>query len=197
MRKGLQLSSFGSRRLSNQDYFFDSYFNALSARLRDASADQLGELLQVFVDVRDKGRKVILVGNGGSAAIASHVAVDLTKAARVRAINFNEADLITCFGNDYGYENWMGKALEFYGDSGDVAVIISSSGQSQNVVIGAKTARDLGLHVVTLSGFHTDNPLRALGDLNLWVKSESYNVVETTHQSWLLAVIDRRGETGQ
>lgn len=197
MRKGLQLSSFGSRRLSNQDYFFDSYFNALSARLRDASADQLGELLQVFVDVRDKGRKVILVGNGGSAAIASHVAVDLTKAARVRAINFNEADLITCFGNDYGYENWMGKALEFYGDSGDVAVIISSSGQSQNVVIGAKTARDLGLHVVTLSGFHSDNPLRALGDLNLWVKSESYNVVETTHQSWLLAVIDRLVETGQ
>ncbi len=197
MRKGLQLSSFGSRRLSNQDYFFDSYFNALSTRLRDASADQLGELLQVFVDVRDKGRKVILVGNGGSAAIASHVAVDLTKAARVRAINFNEADLITCFGNDYGYENWMGKALEFYGDSGDVAVIISSSGQSQNVVIGAKTARDLGLHVVTLSGFHSDNPLRALGDLNLWVKSESYNVVETTHQSWLLAVIDRLVETGQ
>ena len=197
MRKGLQLSSFGSRRLSNQDYFFDSYFNALSTRLRDASADQLGELLQVFVDVRDKGRKVILVGNGGSAAIASHVAVDLTKAARVRAINFNEADLITCFGNDYGYENWMGKALEFYGDSGDVAVIISSSGQSQNVVIGAKTARDLGLHVVTLSGFHSDNPLRALGDLNLWVKSESYNVVEITHQSWLLAVIDRLVETGQ
>ena len=197
MRKGLQLSSFGSRRLSNQDYFFDSYFNALSARLRDASADELGELLQVFVDVRDKGRKVILVGNGGSAAIASHVAVDLTKAARVRAINFNEADLITCFGNDYGYENWMGKALEFYGDSGDVAVIISSSGQSQNVVIGAKTARDLGLHVVTLSGFHSDNPLRALGDLNLWVKSESYNVVEITHQSWLLAVIDRLVETGQ
>ena len=115
----------------------------------------------------------------------------------MRAINFNEADLITCFGNDYGYENWMGKALEFYGDSGDVAVIISSSGQSQNVVIGAKTARDLGLHVVTLSGFHSDNPLRALGDLNLWVKSESYNVVETTHQSWLLAVIDRLAETGQ
>ncbi|MEE3201746.1 MAG: phosphoheptose isomerase, partial [Acidobacteriota bacterium] len=63
--------------------------------------------------------------------------------------------------------------------------------------IGAKTARDLGLQVVTLSGFRADNPLRTLGDLNLWVKSESYNVVETTHQSWLLAVIDRLVETGQ
>jgi len=177
--------------------FFSLYFDELSARLHDASADQLRELCQVFVDVREKGRKVILVGNGGSAAIASHVAVDLTKAARVRAINFNEADLITCFGNDYGYENWMGKALEFYGDSGDAAVIISSSGQSQNVVIGANAARDLGLHVVTLSGFHANNPLRTLGDLNLWVNSESYNVVETTHQSWLLAVVDRLVETGQ
>ena len=101
------------------------------------------------------------------------------------------------FGNDYGYENWMAKALEFYGDSGDVAVIISSSGQSQNVVIGANAARDIGLHVVTLSGFRANNPLRMLGDLNLWVNSESYNVVETTHQSWLLAVIDRLVETGQ
>ena len=149
------------------------------------------------MNVRDKGGKVIIVGNGGSAAIASHVAVDLTKAARVRAINFNEADLITCFGNDYGYENWMAKALEFYSDAGDVAVIISSSGQSQNVVIGAKAARDLGLQVVTLSGFRADNPLRAIGDLNLWVNSESYNIVETTHQAWLLAVIDRLVETGQ
>jgi len=151
----------------------------------------------VFVNVRDKGGKVIIVGNGGSAAIASHVTVDLTKAARVRAINFNEADLITCFGNDYGYENWMAKALEFYSDVGDVAVIISSSGQSQNVVIGAKAARDLGLQVVTLSGFRADNSLRAIGHLNLWVNSESYNIVETTHQSWLLAVIDRLVEAGQ
>ena len=100
-------------------------------------------------------------------------------------------------GNDYGYENWMAKALEFYSDAGDVAVIISSSGQSQNVVIGAKAARDLGLQVVTLSGFRADNPLRAIGDLNLWVNSESYNIVETTHQAWLLAVIDRLVETGQ
>ena len=91
----------------------------------------------------------------------------------------------------------MAKALEFYSDAGDVAVIISSSGQSQNVVIGAKAARDLGLQVVTLSGFRADNPLRAIGDLNLWVNSESYNIVETTHQAWLLAVIDRLVETGQ
>ena len=154
-------------------------------------------MFQVFAEAQNKGNKVILVGNGGSAAIASHVSVDLTKIARVRAINFNEADLITCFGNDYGYENWMAKALEFYSDRGDIAVIISSSGQSQNVVVGARAARELGLQVVTLSGFDASNPLRKLGDLNLWVNSATYNVVETTHQSWLLAVIDRLVEAGQ
>ena len=197
MQKGHRLSFFRSRRLSRQEGFFDSYFDELSIRLRDASVEQLNDLFQAFGGARDKGGKVILVGNGGSAAIASHVAVDLTKAARVRAINFNEADLITCLGNDYGYENWMAKALEFYSDSGDIAVIISSSGQSQNVVTGAKAARELGLQVVTLSGFNASNPLRKLGDLNLWVNSETYNVVETTHQSWLLAVIDRLVEAGQ
>ena len=197
MQKGHRLSFFRSRRLSRQEDFFNSYFDELSVRLRDASVEQLSDLFQAFGGARDKGGKVILVGNGGSAAIASHVAVDLTKAARVRAINFNEADLITCLGNDYGYENWMAKALEFYSDPGDVAVIISSSGQSQNVVTGAKAARELGLQVVTLSGFQATNPLRKLGDLNLWVNSATYNVVETTHQSWLLAVIDRLVEAGQ
>lgn len=197
LQKGSRLDFFRSKRLSKQEGFFDSYFDELSVRLRDASVDQLSELFETFAGARDRGGKVILVGNGGSAAIASHVAVDLTKAARVRAINFNEADLITCFGNDYGYENWMAKALEFYSDRGDVAVIISSSGQSQNVVVGARAARELGLQVVTLSGFQASNPLRKLGNLNLWVNSETYNVVETTHQSWLLAVIDRFVETSQ
>jgi D-sedoheptulose 7-phosphate isomerase len=171
-------------------HFFDQYFDELGQRLRDASAEELDALRRTFTRVRDRGRKVIVAGNGASAAIASHVAVDLTKTSGIRAINFNEADLITCLGNDYGYENWMAKAIEFYGDPGDVAVLISSTGRSPNVVIGAERARERGLGVVTLSGFQPDNPLRALGDLNLWVNSRRYNIVETTHQSWLLAVVD-------
>lgn len=136
------------------------------------------------------GNKVVLAGNGGSAAIASHVAVDLTKAAGVRAVNFNEADLLTCLANDYGYENWVAKALEFYADPGDLVILISSSGMSQNVVKGAVQAGAMGLALITLSGFSQDNPLRCLGDLNLWTASDSYNIVEITHQSWLLAVVD-------
>jgi len=144
----------------------------------------------MFADVQTSNGKVILAGNGGSAAIASHVSVDLTKNAGVRAISFNESDLITCFANDFGYEHWLSKAIEYYGDSGDVAVLISSSGQSPNIVNAANCARDRGLKVLTLSGFAADNPLRTAGHQNLWVNSTSYNIVETVHQSWLLACVD-------
>ena len=55
--------------------------------------------------------KIIICGNGGSAATASHFAVDLSLNAKIRAVNFNEADLITCFANDFGYENWLKKSI--------------------------------------------------------------------------------------
>ena len=122
--------------------------------------------------------------------MASHVAVDLTKTAGIRAINFNEADLLTCFANDYGYENWVVKALEFYADPGDLVVLISSSGASQNIINGAEKANTMGLAVISLSGFSPDNPLRRLGKLNLWTASDSYNIVEMTHHIWLLAIVD-------
>jgi D-sedoheptulose 7-phosphate isomerase len=135
--------------------------------------------------------KIIIAGNGASAAIASHVAVDLTKAAGIRAINFNEADLITCLANDYGYEHWIEKALDFYADPKDVVILISSSGQSANIVNAALKAKAMGLALITLSGFREDNSLKKLGDINCWVNSSQYNVVETVHQAWLLAVVDQ------
>ena len=144
----------------------------------------------LLLKTRQNGKKVIIVGNGGSAAMASHVTVDFTKAANIRAVNFNEADLITCFANDYGYENWVKKALEAYADKDDLAILISSSGKSPNILNGARQAKEMGLTVVTISGFGSDNPLRKIGDVNLWVDSTAYNIVEMTHHIWLLAIID-------
>lgn len=170
--------------------FFQQYFAELGQHLHDASVDQLDALCQMLRLAPERGRKILIAGNGASSAIASHVAVDLTKTAGIRAVTFNEPDLITCFGNDYGYEHWVAKAIDFYADPDDVAVLISSSGRSPNIVNAAARARERGLRVVTLSGFDGTNPLRAAGDLNLWVDSHQYNIVETTHQSWLLAAID-------
>ena len=138
-----------------------------------------------------KGNKSIIVGNGGSAAIASHFAVDLTKNAKTRCINFNESDLITCFSNDYGYEHWVEKAVEFYGDDGDVFIGISSSGSSKNILNGCLAARKKKFSkVITLSGMNSENLLRELGDINLWVNSKAYNHIENIHQFWLLAIVD-------
>lgn len=151
---------------------------------------QLVQLKAWLVDMQARGNKAIIAGNGGSAAIASHCAVDFTKNAKVRCINFNEADLITCFANDYGYERWLHKAIEHYADDGDLVILISSSGKSPNVINAARYAREQGVKVVTFTGFSADNPLKALGHLNVWVDSRAYNVVEMTHQIWLLAVCD-------
>ena len=122
--------------------------------------------------------------------MASHVAVDFTKAAKIRAINFNEADLITCYANDYGYDQWVSQALESYADKDDLVILISSSGKSPNIVNGALKAKELGLKLVTLSGFDAENPLTGLGDVNLWVDSTAYNIIEMTHHVWLLSVVD-------
>jgi D-sedoheptulose 7-phosphate isomerase len=170
--------------------YFNIYFNKISARLQSIDFNDLENAAsRIIATVQNRG-KIIVIGNGGSAAMASHVAVDFTKAAGIRAINFNEADLITCFANDYGYENWVLEALNAYADIGDLAILISSSGNSANIINGANKAKNMGLSVITVSGFSFDNPLRKLGDLNLWVDSTEYNIVEMTHHIWLVAIID-------
>jgi D-sedoheptulose 7-phosphate isomerase len=170
--------------------FFKRYFDVIAEKMAAVDFYGLQQAATAIRDVHKAGGKVIVVGNGGSAAIASHIAVDFTKAAKIRAINFNEADLITCYANDYGYDQWVAEALESYADCGDIAILISSSGKSPNILNGAYKAKELGLKVVTLSGFESQNPLRNLGDINLWVDSSAYNVVEMAHQAWLLSIVD-------
>jgi D-sedoheptulose 7-phosphate isomerase len=175
--------------------YFANYFKTIYQNLESIDSVQLEQAASMVWAKHQSGGKIIVIGNGGSAAMASHVAVDFTKAAGIRAINFNEADLITCFANDYGYEHWVAKALEAYADLGDIAILISSSGKSQNMLNGAEKAKSMGLSVITVSGFLSDNPLRKLGDLNLWVDSTEYNIVEMTHHVWLVAIIDYLIET--
>lgn len=167
--------------------YFEQYRLAIGA---DDALERLVTLKEWFQDVRAQGKKVVFAGNGGSASIASHCAVDFTKNTGLRCINFNEADLITCLANDYGYEHWLEKALEFYADAGDLVVLISSSGRSANMVRAGEYARAHGLPLVTFTGFQPDNPLRVLGKLNFWVASDAYNIVEMTHHIWLLAACD-------
>jgi len=170
--------------------FFQNFNELISKAINSIDNDLLVKSAEIFKNVKSTGKKIIVIGNGGSAAMASHVAVDLTKAAGCRAVTFNEADLLTCFANDYGYENWVEKALNFYADKGDVIILISSSGTSKNIVNGANWAKQNGLSVITLSGFNSDNPLKKIGDINLWVDSMGYNIIEMAHHIWLVAIVD-------
>jgi D-sedoheptulose 7-phosphate isomerase len=140
--------------------------------------------------VRDRDGKLMFAGNGASASTSEHGAVDFTKQGKVCGVTFHDANLITCFANDYGYDNWMAKAIENYAKPEDAVVLISVSGVSPSVVNAAKYARAVGLPVVSFTGRKPDNPLRQLSDVAFFVPSDAYNVVECIHCIWLTATID-------
>jgi len=173
--------------------FLKNYLDDLSSLIQpnDELILKLIKCKNLILSAKKNKKKIIIVGNGGSAAIASHFSIDLTKNAGVRCINFNEASLITCFSNDYGHENWMGKAIEFHGNRGDVLIAVSSSGNSKNIQNAIKAARKKKFHsVVTYTGLREANPIKKMGDLNFWINSKAYNFVENTHQAWLLSIVD-------
>lgn len=170
--------------------FLEKYLNKFSDIMLNYKENDFLAIAKNLKKIKKNKKKVIIVGNGGSAAMASHVSVDLTKMCKIRAINFNEADLLTCFSNDYGYENWVKEALTSYADKGDLLICISSSGKSKNIINGANFAKKIGCKVITLTGFEKNNKLKKIGDINLWLDSNNYNLVEMTHHIWLLSIVD-------
>jgi D-sedoheptulose 7-phosphate isomerase len=169
--------------------------------LRDAEvtdiAGQPMPLSEGFDRVRDAAHnahnavnKVIYIGNGGSAAIASHLAIDYSKNGGIRSLAFNDSSALTCLGNDLGYENVFAKQLDFHARAGDLLIAISSSGKSPNILAGVAAARAHDCGIVTLSGFSEENALRRTGDINFYVRSSAYGFVEIAHLSLCHAILD-------
>ena len=170
--------------------YFTKYLDKFSKFLNNFDYNDFLKIIKIINRIKKNKKKIIVVGNGGSAATASHVSVDFTKICKIRTVNFNEADLLTCFSNDYGYENWVQKALSFHADKNDLLICISSSGNSKNIINGAKYAKKIGCKVVTLTGFDKKNKVKKIGHVNLWLDSQNYNFIEMTHHIWLLAIVD-------
>ena len=174
------------------DKFFIKYFNELSNHINNYDELFLKKLTTLILETSKKKNKVIICGNGGSAATASHIAVDLTKNAKIRSINFNEADLITCFSNDYGYENWIKQSLKFYADKGDLLILISCSGNSKNLINANKFDLKKKIKVVSLTGCKKNNQLnKQKNSLKFWLNSNNYNHIEIIHHLMLLSIVDR------
>ena len=137
--------------------------------------------VNLILNSNARGKKVIFIGNGGSAAVANHKALDFWFTGGIRGLSFSDDALLTCVSNDFGYKNVFARPISMFADSGDVIVAISSSGNSENIIFAVNEAKRLGCSVITLSGFQNDNQLRSLGDLNFYVTSKHYNKVESIH----------------
>jgi D-sedoheptulose 7-phosphate isomerase len=188
-----------------------AYFEDLHALLKGVeTTDCNGEGIElemgmelavdVLVKAAAQGHKVLLVGNGGSAAIVSHAQVDLLKAARIPALVFTDGPLLTAFANDEGYEHAFDDIAGTWVRRGDVLWAVSSSGRSSNILGAARTCAARGATVITMSGFHADNPLRGIGHLNFYAAASAYGLVELAHgclAHYLTdRAVDRQGRGG-
>lgn len=153
-------------------------------------------VMRLLGQVRANRNSVYVIGNGGSASVASHTVNDFVNVAKLRAYTLHDSSLLTCMANDYGYENAYARILSEVGNAGDVLIAISSSGNSKNIRNASAQAAARGMSVVTLSGFAPDNPLRVLGDVNVWLDSRNYGQVEIGHQFVLHNLADRFGADG-
>jgi D-sedoheptulose 7-phosphate isomerase len=149
--------------------------------------------VELLRNVRDRRHRMFIVGNGGSAAIAAHSTTDFVNVAKISTHTLHDSSLLTCMANDYGYENAYALLLKQMAGVGDAVVAISSSGKSQNIRNAAIAGKERGAGIITLSGFSSDNPLRKLGDINIWLDSQDYGMVEIGHFFVLHNVADRFG----
>lgn len=162
---------------------------------KTVSGDEaVAHVVSLLRKTEDSGGKVFIIGNGGSAGIASHTAIDLLKVVGVPAMTLTDGAQLTCLANDIGYELVYSIPIEKLGHSSDVLIAISSSGKSQNIQNGIGAAQAKKMTVITFTGFASDNPIRTLGDISFYTNAESYGVVELAHQVILHAVIDQAQE---
>ena len=170
--------------------FFSHYTDSISELLKNVDTNLIKASVNLIANTKKNKNKIYIVGNGGSSSIASHVSVDFTKVAKINCSTFNNANLITCFANDYKYENWVVETIKAYSLEQDLFILISSSGTSKNIVNAAQYCKQKKINLITLSGFKKNNPLSQSGNINFHVESEEYNYIEMTHHIILLSIVD-------
>jgi D-sedoheptulose 7-phosphate isomerase len=144
-----------------------------------------------YLETTKKEKGVVYsIGNGGSAGIASHFSNDLLKTLEIPANTLVDSNILTCIGNDFGYEYIYSVPLERLCREQDLLIAISSSGQSQNIINAVKTAKNKQMKVITFSGFRNENPLKKMGDLNFWLPKSDYGLVEMGHFFLLHSIVD-------
>jgi len=191
---------------TGDNLFFSQYINRVYRALEETIVTSM-DLLKIGTEdgfkqwcdmtrfVHRQENTIFLVGNGASASMASHMAADMVKSCRVRAMAFNDSSLLTAVSNDISYEKSFSTPLDIYGKEGDLLITISSSGNSPNIIDAIKAARLLKMDVITISAMNENNGSRRAGDLNFYVPENEYGLVESCHQTILHCWLDMYIET--
>lgn len=161
----------------------------------EGKVEVLEKSLTAIVDMlnvlRTNNSDLYIIGNGGSASVASHAVIDFINVGKIRAHVMHGSSVITCMANDYGFENCYSQQIPVFLDSKSILIAISSSGKSKNICNAVQAAKSAGSLVITFSGFSEKNPLRSLGQFNFYLDSSDYGIVEIGHQFILHNVADR------
>ena len=170
--------------------FYNNYTNSLHNLLLNVDIKLINQSVKIIKKKIKLDKTIYLFGNGGSSSIASHVSLDFVRSAGIKSLTFNNSNIITCFANDYGHENWMKEAVKAYCSKKDLIILISSSGNSKNIINAAKFCKQTGIDLITYSGFNKNNKLRKMGKINFYVNSKNYNFVEMAHHVILVSIVD-------
>jgi D-sedoheptulose 7-phosphate isomerase len=165
------------------------YLDELAGMTRKLDRGAIERYAGILFGAWKAGHRVLVFGNGGSAYNASHHVTDYVKTAsvagrsRLKALSMGDnVGMLTAVGNDLSYEEAFSYPLESYGEAGDVAVAISCSGNSPNILRACRWAKEHGLTVVALTGFD-GGAVKALADVHINVPSRNYGVIEDLHMS--------------
>lgn len=156
----------------------------------DGAIEKISFLANSFKENSSKGGSLLFFGNGASASISGHAALDFTKQAKIKSYCFHDPALITAYSNDYGFSNSFSRILDSYGNENDIVIAVSVSGTSSNIIELFNKARDRDLTTVSFTGRSPNNPVRSNSDFSFWVDSKAYNIVESVHHIWITAIVD-------
>ena len=159
----------------------------------DCGGMYLNEATDRLAQMMRGNARVFLAGNGGSGACCDHMANDLCL-ANVNAMSLSNSNNITCAANDFGFERIFTKQLEWWANNSEnnLLVVFSCSGESKNIIDAVRYVRTIShFDVVTFSGKQPTNTLRNMGNLNFYVPSQSYGVVQLAHEALIHCAIDK------
>jgi D-sedoheptulose 7-phosphate isomerase len=149
-------------------------------------------------DLQERDAQLFMIGNGGSAAMASHMVTDALVIGRLRANALNDPTTLTAAANDFSFEQAFTTQLERLARAGDLVVAVSQSGNSPNIVRAVEASRARHVSTITLSAMRADNRCRTVGDLNFYVPLPRYGLAQSAHQVilhyWFDQFLDRHGQ---